>query len=229
MIDIHSHVLPCVDDGSEGYAQSLEMLKNSVQAGVTDIVLTPHFRGRYVCGAQQLNAEFEDFKKKVASENIPVNLYLGQEIALHKGIKASLEKGELLTLNNTKFLLLELDYEGYADAVEEVYELKRRGFIPVLAHIERFPNVSVQDVIEIKSLGGYIQVNASSIANKDSRTDRKKVKKLFKLGLVDFVASDIHSHRTNFMAQAYEIVKNKYGEDTANAVFSENAKKIIQG
>ena len=229
MIDIHAHILPCVDDGSEEYAQSLEMLKNSVQAGVTDIILTPHYRGRYVCDASKLRVDFLEFKQKVASENIPVNLYLGQEVALHKGIKKALENGENLTLNDTKFVLLELDYEGYADAVEEVYELKRRGYIPVLAHIERFPNVSVQDVVEIKSLGGYIQVNAGSIANKDSRTDRKKVKKLFKLGLVDFVASDIHSHRTNYMAQAYEVVKNKYGEDTANAVFNENAKKIIQG
>ena len=229
MIDIHTHVLPMVDDGSDNMETSLNMLKESARQGITDVVLTPHYRGRYVATAEQLKTAFDDFKTEVSKHQIPVNLYLGQEISINKDVKDMLKAGELLTMNGTKFALIEIDYDGSTEVAEEVYELKRQGFIPIIAHVERFPYVSLQDVVEIKSLGGYIQVNASSIVRKDSRTDRKKVKKLFKYGLVDFVASDIHSNRVNVMQDAFEIVKKKYGEDTANAVFNENAKKIIEG
>ena len=228
MIDIHTHVLPFVDDGSATIEKSLQMLKGSVLQGVTDVILTPHCRAHYNETPQSLKNSFDDFVKIVTENGIKVNLYLGQEIFINKHIKEKLQNGEHLTLNGSKYILLEPDYVE-CEVTEAVYELTRIGYIPIVAHVERFPYITEQDVVEIKELGGLIQVNASALFCNDFRTDKKRVKRFLKAGLVDFVASDIHSNRENYMQKAYKYVKSKYGINYADAVFILNAKKIIEG
>lgn len=229
MIDIHSHILPFVDDGSDLLDKSLQMLKECDEIGVTDVILTPHCRGEYNLKVEELKNAYNEFCVQVKNANIKANVYLGQEIFVQKDLKNKLKNGELLTLNQSKFVLVEMDYSNETDATEVVYELVKAGYSPIVAHVERFPYITDEDVKEIKALGGYVQVNASAIFCRDFRIDRKRIKSLFKQGLVDFVASDIHSNRENYMAKAYKYVKKKYGEDTANAVFYNNAKMIIDG
>lgn len=228
MIDIHTHVLPLVDDGSASLEKSLQMLSSSAEQGVTDLFLTPHCRAHYNQSAESLRKSFDEFAKVVCENGINVKLYLGQEIFIHKNIKQKLQDGEHLTLNGSRYLLLEPDYME-CEIVEAVYELTRIGYIPIVAHVERFSYISEQDVMEIKELGGLIQVNASALFCSDFRTDKKRAKRLLKAGLVDFIASDIHSNRQNYMQKAYNYVKSKYGINYANAVFTQNAKKIIEG
>ncbi|MBR2871522.1 MAG: hypothetical protein IKB98_09165 [Clostridia bacterium] len=229
MIDLHSHVLPFVDDGSDSLEKSVEMLKNCQEMGVTDLVLTPHFRGRFNKTAIELKTIFEQFKEQVKQHGVNLNLYLGQEIYWCKEFKTNLSNGTVFGINQGKYLLVECPYGEECDVTEIVYEVKTTGYIPVVAHVERYSYITVDDVEEIKRMGAVVQVNAGSIVAKDNRIDRKKVKKLFKLGLVDVVASDVHAHRQNYMQRAYEVVQKKYGKDTADAVFIHNAKKIIQG
>ena len=228
MVDIHSHVLPMVDDGSSSIEESLKMIKECIDQGITDVIFTPHYRDKFNKTPQQLKDAFNEFKNIVLQNGLKINLYLGQEIFYTKDYKHNIVNGEVLTLNQTKYLLLEPDYME-CEITEAVYELTRLGYIPIIAHVERFPYITIQDVIEIKELGGLIQVNAGAIFCKDFRIDRKTVKKLFKMGLVDFVASDIHSNRENEMLKAYTYVKKKYGIDYADQVFTTNAQKIIQG
>ena len=228
MIDIHAHILPLVDDGSASLEQSLQMLKGCAEQGVTDVILTPHCRAHYNESADSLRKSFGEFAKVVSENGINVNLYLGQEVFINKHVKQKLQDGEHLTLNGSKYLLLEPDYVE-CEITEAVYELTHIGYIPIVAHVERFPYITEQDVVEIKELGGLIQVNASALFCNDFRTDKKRAKKFLKAGLVDFVASDIHSNRENYMQKAYKYVKSKYGIKYADAVFILNAKKIIEG
>ena len=103
------------------------------------------------------------------------------------------------------------------------------GYVPVIAHFERSTYADVSVAEEVKALGGYIQINADSFFGKGKKAYYKKIKSLFKDGLVDFVASDVHAFRENYFNKAYNFVLKKFGESTANAVFNENALKIING
>jgi protein-tyrosine phosphatase len=85
----------------------------------------------------------------------------------------------------------------------------------------------VNDISEIKSKNVMIQVNASTIMGRSGFKQKSKVMKLIKANLVDFVASDIHSRRNNYMLKAYNVVKKKFGEDVAEKLFNLNAKSLI--
>ena len=227
MIDIHTHILPAIDDGSKSIENSIKMLNDLYADGVTDAILTPHYRGKYDCSKEDLIKRFTEFKSLV--KDVPINLYLGQEIYVDREALNLLAAGELLTLNNSKYVLLEFHYFEKADIVEAVYVAKVRGFIPIVAHVERYEYLDFDDVFEIKSLGGLIQVNATSLVNKENKAYFKRVKKLLKYDLVDFIASDCHDFRPIRIGEVRKIVERKYGKELSKRVFVTNALKIING
>lgn len=226
MIDIHTHILPCVDDGSGNLRDSLEMLKNHEKIGVTDVFLTPHLRVKYNLDEQSIKNAFDDFCKEVKKQGINVNLYLGQEIYLSSENQHLQSAQQIITLNDSKYVLIEFDFSEPTDIVETVYEANRLGYKPIVAHFERYLYATLEMAEQIKDNGGFIQVNAHSVTG-ENKTGKKLTKKLLKLGLVDFVASDIHFARTNRLREARDIVEKKYGKDYAKDLFYNNAKKII--
>lgn len=229
MIDIHTHILPEVDDGSPNLDCSIAMINECVKQGVTDIILTPHYRREYKLDKEQLKEKFDYFKDCVSKSGILVNLYLGQEIFIEKDYKSIFCDHTVLTINGGKYILIEFEFDGKRDITEVVYELIRMGYIPIIAHIERYINYDVSVANEIKDLGGLIQINAESLVGKQKKVFGKKVKQLLKYDLVDFVASDVHCNRENFLLKAQTLVKKKYGEERAQRIFIDNAKKIIEG
>ena len=229
MIDIHTHVLPSVDDGSDSYSHSLEMVKVACEQGVTDLILTPHLRDDYRLTKEELTPVFEKFCAQVKKDGVDVNLYLGQEIFIEKDFKKYFLENSVITINGSWFVLIEFDCEEDIDIAEVVYDLTLLNYIPVVAHFERYSYADVSVAREIKELGGYIQVNADSLVGKTKKTYFKKVKKLFKEGLVDFVASDVHDFRENNLKKAFDFVSKKFGADVAQSVFNKNALQIING
>ncbi|MBQ6979215.1 MAG: capsular biosynthesis protein [Clostridia bacterium] len=228
MIDIHSHIIPNIDDGSRSIEDSLAMLKTSAISGVSDIICTPHYREGYKKTPAEIESAFKLLKDSAKSQGIPVNLYLGEEIFVTKNIKTELKEKQVLTLNGTKFVLLEFDYNINSEISEIVYELSRIGYIPIVAHVNRYNYLSIDDVIDIKRSHGLLQVNADDVLRNLGRFG-KNAKKLFNKGLVDFVASDIHANRENKMSEAGQIVKKKFGEDAYQVVFHDVAMQIIKG
>lgn len=229
MIDIHSHLLPFVDDGSDSVEQSIELLRKACNQGVTDMVLTPHFRDEFIEDNKNLLEKFDEFKQVVAKKGLKINLYLGREIHVVNSYKRALEEIRLDCLNGTKYILIEFDFDRESDIVNIVYEVARRGFIPVVAHLERYGYVGIETAYDIKQSGGLIQVNAQSLIKPEAREQKKLLKKMFAENLVDFVASDIHTCRKYFMQKAYRKVAKKHGKETAQSVFCKNALEIIQG
>ncbi len=230
MIDIHTHILPFVDDGSSSIENSLKMLKDLSANGVTDVILTPHYRGKFVTEKDVLAEKFDELKK--IAKDIPMNMYLGQEIFCNRESMNMLSEGKLLTLNGTKYVLLEFHYYNSSDIVEFVYVAKTRGFIPIVAHVERYEFLdfkNLEELYEIKELGGLIQVNASSFIKKSDRTYYKRVKKLLRLGIVDFIASDCHDFRPIRIGEVRKFVERRYGKKIAEKVFDANALPIING
>lgn len=227
MVDLHAHLLPNVDDGSGCVEDSFLMLDDAVAQGVTDIVLTPHLNENYSPTVCQVKRAFNEFQQKVSDKGYKVNLYLGQEIYVGNGFEKVFSSKDFLTLNGTNFVLLEFDYVEEFDIAECVYQLKRRGFEPVVAHFERYSYADFSVASEVKGVGGYIQVNADSCFG--GLFGSGKVKPLFENNLVDFVASDVHIFRKNKLKKAKEWITKKYGEERANAVLKENQMKIIKG
>ena len=229
MIDIHTHILPEVDDGSASLECSLAMLNESVKQGATDIILTPHYRKEYKLSAKELKERFSKFKDQIDKSGLNVNLYLGQEVFIEKDYKTLLQNNEFLPINDGKHILIEFDYDIKRDVTEVVYEFVRMGYVPIVAHVERYQNYDHFLASEFKELGGLIQVNAESLVGKQKRIFGKKVKRLLKDDLVDFIASDVHFSRENYLGKAHSYIAKKFGKERAKQIFIENAKKIIEG
>ncbi len=227
MVDIHSHILPQVDDGSTSFSMSLEMLKTEMEQGITDIILTPHYRKKYKLSPAQLTEKFNDFCLEVKKNGIDVNLYLGEEILIDRNFKSIFVEKEVLTINQTKYVLIEFSESTYFDVSEAVYVLTLLGYIPIVAHVERYKYVDFDAIREIKELGGLIQVNADSLVGKGRFKYRKKINNLFDLELVDFVASDVHTFRKNTFKKCVNYVNKKFGEEVCNKVFKQNAQVLI--
>lgn len=227
MTDVHTHVLPCVDDGSPSLEISLAMLKKEIKNGADKIILTPHLRGDFKTPTSELLAAFGRFISEAEAVGLTAELYLGQELYYDANLLSKLKNGDALTLAGSRYVLLELPFHEGTDVTEVVYKFIKEGYIPVIAHIERYPYLSLDDAYDISELGGLIQVNADSLCEKSLGFMHKTAIKLFKEDLVDLVASDIHSFRKNDFRKAYSFVKKKFGASVAERVFVTNAEKIL--
>lgn len=185
MIDIHTHILPNVDDGSSNFDTSLKLLELEVENGVNKVICTPH-QNYLNLNKELLIEKFNEFKNKI---NLDIELYLGSEIYYYKGFLNDLVNGKLLTLNNSKYILIEFSTSQNTDIIDIVYSIRLKGYIPIIAHIERYSYLNNEDYLKIKKEGALIQINASSFNYSNTK---KIIKYLLKNNLVDFVASDCH-------------------------------------
>lgn len=226
MIDIHTHMLPLIDDGSESQSQSLEMLKEAQRQGVTHLFVTPHYRFNYKSTPLELEKAFKEFCRFKDDNNIPIKLYLGQEVYIPKDFD-TINKNEVLTLNETNHLLIEFSTVEKVNALDAVYEILQQGYVPIIGHVERYSYISLEQIIEMREMGCKIQVNADTVCRVFPFRLYKRTRKLLRLGLVDFIASDMHYERINYMAKAKKCVTKKYGKSYADKLFYENAKEIV--
>ena len=223
MIDIHTHILPNVDDGAKSLDISLKLIEQEIKNGVNKIVLTPHMNEMMKDKDDILKA-YEMLKKEAPDG---VELLLGAEIKYYDKMISDLNEGKLLTMNNSKYVLVEFDYMNDEHILDAIYELQIAGYKPIIAHIERYNYLTKKDYVAIKETGTLVQVNASSINRSNYK---KRVKYLIKKGLVDFIASDCHNleHRGVDFTDIKKAVM-KYNKKDYDRLFSgkiEFRKKI---
>lgn len=228
MIDIHTHVLPFVDDGSKSYEETVELLREEESFGVTDVICTPHLRANFRTTRDELDELIKKVQKKINECGIKINLHLGRELYITKHYKSNLV-GFSATMPNKKYVLVEYGVSFDCEIVETVYEFVNMGYIPIIAHPERYSHLTTDDVAEVKNLGGLIQVNAESVTLSSFSKVGRFIKKLLDMKLVDFISSDIHYGRKNKLKKAYEYVVKKHGKNYAEKIFNENAKILIEG
>ena len=212
MIDIHTHIIPNVDDGSHSLEESLAMIKHEIDIGVDTIIATPHhIYKRYEKSVEEINKRFNELKEAVEKENLPIKLYLGQEICYtHREDQlAMLKNGELLTLNKTNRVLLEFSFTREPeDLLDIIYNYSISGYQIIVAHVERYEWMTLDKVVALRNEGALIQINSDAIVGKTTWKEKRFVKKLLKKGLVDFVASDTHSFRPSTLDKSYKKVKD---------------------
>lgn len=222
MIDIHTHVLPFVDDGSPNIEASLKMVEAASLAGVTDLFLTPHFMKlrNYLSEYSQNRIIFASFLDEVKKAGFPIRLHLGNEIYYTITTVKDLKNQVVIPLGDSNKALLEfsLDEED-EDIAEAIHNLKIIGYQAIIAHPERYSYVKYTDYQVIRDMGGLIQINAASILGKYGLSIQKMVLRLIKEGLVDFVASDNHNFRSYGLKEAYLLIEKRFGSQTAKNIF----------
>ena len=164
MIDVHSHIIFGVDDGSPDLDTSISMVKEMINIGVTDVICTPHYRiNMFETSTQTIKNNFNLLVSKINELGLNINLYLGREVYYNKNIYNSLDD---FKINNQKIILIEFSYSNNPDIEEVLYNLKRLGFKVIIAHIERYSYLNVDDIKQLKSKNVLIQVNADTILGK---------------------------------------------------------------
>ena len=212
MIDIHTHVIPYVDDGSPNLETSIEMIKHEISIGVDSIICTPHhIYHRYEKSVEEIKSNFRLLKEAVEKENLPIKLYLGQEICYshREDIIKMLQEGKLLTLNNTNRVLLEFHFTREPeDLLDIIYNFSIHGYEVIIAHVERYEWMTLDKVIALKGEGALIQINSNSYLGLTTWKEKRFTKLLLKKGLVNYVASDTHSFRPSTLDKSFKKIKN---------------------
>lgn len=197
---MHNHILFGVDDGCKTIDESIEMIQKAVSVGVTDMILTPHYapmRG-YVASNDEINKNFTELQNKVQGLNIPINLFLGREIDEVKDLEQLLNSGEVKTLNNTKYVLLDFGMKK-ADVDEYIYEMIIAGYKPIIAHPERYNYITDFTALkEFRKTGALLQINASSYFRPKNKQTKKLIQYIVKNGIVDLIGSDCHRNPKNY-------------------------------
>ena len=185
MIDIHTHILPNVDDGADSIDLAIYLLKQEIKEGVTKVVFTPH-QTKQTLDKEGLIKKFNEFKE--LTKDLPLELYLGSEVYYYSGIKEDLDNNKVLTLNDSKYVLIEFSTRVEYNIKDLLYDLSIKGYKPIIAHIERYDYLTYDDYFEISKYA-LIQVNSKSFFQ---RSYKKICKFLLKNSLISFVASDCH-------------------------------------
>ena len=234
MIDIHCHILPNVDDGSESLEESITMAKIAESEGITKIVNTSHchFDFKYKKG-NELKLELEKFNQALKEENINIEVLLGNELYYTSDLIERFNELDFFSMNNSKYILMEFSPINFPKNIEDViYEIKIRGYIPIIAHAERYKQVQedVNIVLDCIKEGALIQVNASSILGKNGEKAEDTSKKLLDNNMVHFVATDAHSsnRRRPLIKDSYNYILRNYGKEVSEKLFIENPTAVIE-
>lgn len=234
MIDIHSHLLFGVDDGSRTLEESVHVIKKLSEVGYTDIILTPHYinDSTYVSTREENLDVLKRLKVGLIRNNVNVNLYLGNEIYIDSEIANLLKNNIISSLNDTKYLLIELPMSGENEIYYDVFlDLINMGYKVILAHPERY--ISFQKdfnkIYELKELGVLLQSNVGSVLGDYGRGAKKTIKRLLKENLITFMGTDIHHNKEEYTF--IEKAKKKMGkyltQKQINNIFENNAKVLL--
>jgi protein-tyrosine phosphatase len=197
MIDLHSHILPRIDDGSRDLAESLAIARAALNDGILTVAATPHVREDYPTTADEMERSVHELRAALAAEKIGLEVLTGGEIALDE--LERLSAGDLRRFGlggNPAFLLVETPYIGWPLAFGEIVErLVTSGMTPVIAHPERNGDVrsNPDRLVDLVERGALVQVTAASLDGRLGRAVQRCAEDLLGLGVVHMLASDAHS------------------------------------
>ena len=231
MIDIHCHLLYGLDDGAPDADMSVAMLREAAKQGVTAVILTPHYRhGMFHFDAVRTMAHLRNLLPE--ARKLRIDLAVGTEYHVNSGILDALQTGKVFSLAKSSYVLTEYSYESEYRYIREMTQtLVLRGYIPVIAHAERYACM-VRDIElarELRELGAWIQINCDAVTGADGRGAKKYCRQLLDLGYADVIASDSHGikNRACHMKKCHTYLSCKYSEALAEKLMTENPAKIL--
>lgn len=229
LLDLHSHILPYVDDGAENTETAITLLKEMKKQGITHVVATPHFDAasqsmpEYVAAVRR---SYEKVLKATAEHDLP-HVFVGSEVFYFPNISQS-EGIRALSLGGSNYFLLELPFCRLDKTIlKDIVGLRENlGLTPILAHIERYAGLrGYRDVLKLIESGvALAQLNATSILQPPYK---RVAQKLIKKNLISFIATDTHSpdHRPPKMQEALTEIETLFGKKQRD-IFIENSARV---
>lgn len=218
MIDIHSHILPFLDDGSKSLDMSKDMLNIAYNEGIKTIIATPHYYPNiYEPDIKDIEKSVEEINNISNSLNLNIKILKGQEVFLTRDLLDKYKEGNLLTLNDTKYMLIELPFDILKPYVLDIiYELRIRNIVPIIAHPERYSYIIKKPSIinDFIDEGCLFQINSHSIIGHFGKDIKNTAIKLIKNNICHFIASDAHSNeiRIPTLKKSFDIIQ-KYNDE----------------
>ena len=236
MIDLHTHILPGVDDGAPDLETSVLMAAVAAESGVTHLVATPHSnqRGAFENYASQaLQVRFDCLRAAVREAGIPLELSLGMEIFGTGDVLQLLHDGRLLTLGGGRYLLIEFGFHEDPLRIERLLDaLLAAGYWPVVAHPERYYGLQRMPnyLFDWANRGIVLQVNKGSLFGRFGRGAQALAAAMLERGLVGCVASDAHGPdvRTPDLAGAWDYLAERYSAELARCLLEDNPGRILR-
>lgn len=230
-IDIHTHILPGVDDGAHSMEDALAMAQMAVESGVHTVVATPH-SSREPRFASLVESRVRAFQYRLRCEEIPLRVLPGMEIFATEATPALLAEGALLPLNGTRYALVEFAFEEDPAFIEEIlHGIRAVRFVPVVAHPERYACVADDPRLaaDWRRDGCLIQVNKGSLLGRFGEEIRDTAVRLLRENVVTAIASDAHSPvmRTTEMASAARYLKETFSPAIERALLFENPRRLL--
>lgn len=235
MIDLHSHILPGVDDGAQTLEDSLEMARKAISQGITHLMCTPHHNnGKYNNPADKIIREVANLQGELDKRGLDLTLLEGQEVRLTELLLTAIQRDEILftDLDNT-YLLIEFPTNEVPLYAEQVfYQLLSRGQVPVIVHPER--NAVFREepnrLVSFLEMGTLTQLTAPSIVGIFGNDIQQTARQMLEHNMLYMVASDAHNlrHRTFLMKEAYKEIEKIGGKEMVESM-QQMAKDLVNG
>lgn len=200
--DLHSHLIPGIDDGAKTMDDALFLVKHMIDLGYKKLITTPHIQYDYYKNTpENINAGFEMLKKALVDNNLTIEIEVAAEYLVDDGFIEKVEKDQILTFNN-KYILIELPYTYEPPNLNNaLFELQTRGYRVVLAHPERYGywHQDLSKYEELHQRGILLQMNINSLTGWYSKESKKIAEHLIEKKIISFLGSDMHNE--NYMEQ----------------------------
>lgn len=236
MKDIHTHILPGIDDGPKDFEESLEMLRIAERDGITDILLTPHIAEEFIYTLDKSESLFDELSVLASQNGIGVKLHRGYEVRLDKDLIARYT-GEIkrLTVNgHGRHILLELPFMDIPVYLEEAVRFfTADNIVPIIVHPLRNYRIAnnISIIYKLSDLGCLFQFNKDAVLDDYTYKTSHIVFRLLKEGLVHFIASDAHTSvsRTPRLSKAKMRIEKRFSNIEAEKIFEENPSALFEG
>lgn len=207
-VDLHSHLIPSIDDGAKDMERAIELIKELKSLGYEKLITTPHISDMFPNSSFDIREGHSLLKRALKEKNIEIEVEVAAEYYADEYFEKLLKERDILTFGEKKYLLFELSYFTKPFALESlIFEIQEAGYTPVLAHPERYHyfHHSIKAYEELKANTGVLfQLNLVSISNYYSKEVGEIAKNLIAKGLIDFVGSDTHHKRhTKYLKKSF--------------------------
>ncbi len=236
MIDIHSHIINEIDDGSKNIEESISIIEKLSSIGFKIVIATPHYitGSKFIYDNASKMDKLEKIKKCLEEKNIDMELYLGNEVFIDHNILSLIDEQQIASLNNSKYILIELPVSrAMNDLFDILFKIRDKGYVPIIAHPERYAflqedHTMIEKFIE---MGCLFQGNFENIVGKYGKHAKELFLYMLKNNQYHFLATDIHT-KDSHLFENMEKMKKKLTKLTSKEKFVEltvnNPLKIIK-
>jgi protein-tyrosine phosphatase len=234
VIDLHCHILPGIDDGASDESVSLAMAQALAEQGVTDVACTPHILpGLYHNSGPAIRQAVQQLQALIDHEGIPLRLTTGADVHMTPDFIAGLRSGELLTIADSRYVLVEPPHHVAPPQLEEFFfNVMVAGYVPILTHPERLSWVPsrYETIKKLVRAGVWMQLTAGSVAGAFGRNALYWSERMLDDGCVHVIASDAHDaeRRPPDLASAYEFVATRVGAEEAQRLVLTRPAAILE-